>query len=308
MAGPSSLTGQFNRAAPRYEPELWNNKVSDEELTQFLDQNRPVIEKILDVETGRSSGGDLRLWPLERTRMAIDELNKAIETFGSDEKVAGKYGLTAAQISKIKPEAQRIYHDQGYQDYANCYTYAMNDRDRYSRGGDSPGERASALPGSPDYSSLSLETERTRDYEEYKRNLIKGVEADGAIIGGKDAQPIEGYYRVAVYALPPDKAPKGDNPWTDMHFARENRDGGWSHKAGSKPVTDKDNDGRPITDPKTANFGGYEFLAFVYVPEGGLDVGPGYEPKTKPASVDVPHNPAEDWKRRQSAAYAEPGR
>lgn len=308
MAGPLGLKGQFNRSAPAYEPELWNDKVSDRELTQFLDQHRAAITKILDVETGRYSANELQNWPLERTRTALDGLNKAIETLGSDERVAGKYGLTAEDIRKIRPEAERLYHDQGYQAYANCYTYAMNDRDRYSYGGDSPGQRASAVPGAPDYPMISMNTGSTRDYEEYKRTLIKGVEADGAIIGGKDAEAIEGYYRVAVYALPPDKAPKGDNPWTDMHFARENRDGGWSHKAGSKPVTDKDNDGRPITDPKTANLGGYEFLTFVYVPEGGLDVGHGYEPKTKPASVDVPHDPAEDWKRRQSAAYPEPGR
>ena len=81
------------------------------------------------------------------------------------------------------------------------------------------------------------------------------MESDGAIIGGKEAQPMEGYYRVGVYAMPPDKMPKGDNGWTDMHFVRENSDGTWSHKPGSNPVTNRDKDNKPILDPKTANLG-----------------------------------------------------
>ncbi len=60
-----------------------------------------------------------------------------------------------------------------------------------------------------------------------------------------------------------------------------------------------------ITDPRTATLGRYEFLTYAYVPQGGLDVGPPYEPKTKPGSLDLPLRPEEDWMRRSSDPYTE---
>ncbi|MBK9585260.1 MAG: hypothetical protein IPO55_05050 [Alphaproteobacteria bacterium] len=51
--------------------------------------------------------------------------------------------------------------------------------------------------------------------------------------------------------------------------------------------------------------GRYEFLSYVYVPEGGLDVGPPYEPKSKPRSIDLPLDPQQDWMRRTSDPYPE---
>lgn len=308
MADTPSLSGAFNKSAPPYQPELWNSQVTDDQVLDLLKRNRAAAVKILGSQPiGPSPETDIQNFPLLRMQTVIERFAKAVEQLGDDEKVAKKFGLTAQELAGIKDEALKLYHNENFERYANCYTYAMNDRDRYNHGGDSPGERASGIPGSVDYSSPSLDHERTRDYEGYKAQLLKGVEADGAIIAGKDAAPLDGYYRVAVYAMPPDKMPKsGDNSWTDMHFVREDQDGGWSHKPGRTPVTNKDQDGKPITDPKTANLGGYEFLTYVYVPEGGLDVGPSYEPSSKPRSVQVPHNPDDDWKRKASAAFPEP--
>ena len=101
-----------------------------------------------------------------------------------------------------------------------------------------------------------------------------------------DAQPKEGYYRVAVYTLYNEK-PIGDKGLYDFHFVRENQGGGWSHKFGTMPVKDTDESGNKIEDPKTANLGRYQFMGFVYVPEGGLDVGSPHEPKTKPGSIEA---------------------
>ncbi|MCX6952110.1 MAG: hypothetical protein NTV51_08075 [Verrucomicrobia bacterium] len=46
-------------------------------------------------------------------------------------------------------------------------------------------------------------------------------------------------------------------PGTDFHWYRQDKVGCWSHKPGSTPVTNLDNAGNPITDPRTANRGGY---------------------------------------------------
>lgn len=99
---------------------------------------------------------------------------------------------------RFEPLARETYLAQGFQEYANCYSYAMNDMDRYRNGGDTPGERG-------DFGfSFASET----NYETFKRELMKAVEADGAMIGGTDAEPIAGYYRVAVFARPRTKTPR----------------------------------------------------------------------------------------------------
>lgn len=295
MADPN-LSGKFNKSAPPYEPELWNSQVSEKQMNAFIGRNRSTLLKVLGTE--KVNEDLFNLSPATRAEQAIVAFNSAVENKLSDQKMADTFGLSVADVQKFKPEAKAIYLALGFEKFANCYSYAMNDHDRYSNGGDSPGERASGIPGSPNYHERATATEKNKDYAEYKKMLLKGVEADGAILAGKEAAQMDGYYRVGVYAMPPGKMPKGDNSWTDMHFVRENPDGTWSHKPGTTAVTDKDSGGKAITNPKTANMGGYEFLTYVYVPQGGLDVGFTYEPKTKPGSVDVPINPGEDWKRR----------
>jgi hypothetical protein len=54
-------------------------------------------------------------------------------------------------------------------------------------------------------------------------------------------------------------------PYVDFHWARLEADGTWSHKPGNLPATTLDNSGQPITDPRTANFGLYQFCGFFWV-------------------------------------------
>lgn len=52
----------------------------------------------------------------------------------------------------------------------------------------------------------------------------------------------------------------------DYHWYRQNPDGSWSHKQGESDVTDKDNSGHLIMDPRTADLGIYDdYIAFFYV-------------------------------------------
>lgn len=292
---PEQTESRANPSAPAYEPELWNSRVSESDLRGFLKNNHETISRILAREEYRrpASESDVSMIqykidrnPVGRTRDALVQFNSAVVRFEGDlDKVATHFGMTADETRRFEPLARETYLAQGFQEYANCYSYAMNDMDRYNLGGDVPGQRANF--------GYTLASETS--FETYKKELIKAVEADGAMIGGTDAQGIDGYYRVAVYARSPHPDPKvrGDKPLMDYHFVRENGDGTWSQKLGTTPqtgrgiVTNLDDNGKVMTDPKTAALGRYEFLTYVYVPQGGLDVGPPYETKTKPGSIDA---------------------
>jgi hypothetical protein len=63
--------------------------------------------------------------------------------------------------------------------------------------------------------------------------------------------------------------------WTrwDFHWYRMGRDGRWSHKPGNWAVTDLDNAGQPILDPRTADRGRYtDFCCFMVVMQGHVRI------------------------------------
>ena len=59
----------------------------------------------------------------------------------------------------------------------------------------------------------------------------------------------------------------------DYHWYRMGRDGFWSHKPGGMPVTNLDNSGHLISDPRTANRGDYTtFCGFMIVMHGHVKI------------------------------------
>ncbi len=55
-------------------------------------------------------------------------------------------------------------------------------------------------------------------------------------------------------------------PDVDFHWYRKGRNGWWAHKPGSTPVTNVDNSGNYIFDPRNANRGPYaDFCTFMVV-------------------------------------------
>ena len=63
--------------------------------------------------------------------------------------------------------------------------------------------------------------------------------------------------------------------WTrwDFHWYRMGRDGHWSHKPGNWPVTDLDNAGHSILDPRAASRGRYtDFCGFMVVMHGHVRI------------------------------------
>lgn len=63
------------------------------------------------------------------------------------------------------------------------------------------------------------------------------------------------------------------SPGIDFHWYRRGRDGLWSHKPGVNPVTNLDNSGRPIHDPRTADRGVYtQFCSVMIVLPGHVKI------------------------------------
>ncbi len=62
-------------------------------------------------------------------------------------------------------------------------------------------------------------------------------------------------------------------PGWDYHWYRKGRNGYWSHKPGHTQVTNQDNSGNAISDPRTANRGLYtEFCTFMTVMHGHIKI------------------------------------
>ncbi len=60
-------------------------------------------------------------------------------------------------------------------------------------------------------------------------------------------------------------------PGWDYHWYRKGRNGYWTHKPGGTPVTNVDNSNALITDPRTANRGGYTvYCTFMIVMHGHI--------------------------------------
>jgi hypothetical protein len=62
-------------------------------------------------------------------------------------------------------------------------------------------------------------------------------------------------------------------PQYDFHWYRLGRDGSWTHKPGGMPVTNVDNSGNVIRDPRVADRGDYtKFCAFMVVRHGHVKI------------------------------------
>jgi hypothetical protein len=126
----------------------------------------------------------------------------------------------------------------------NCYNYATNYRtDTFAQ----PGQAAGAM-----YTDLTCPAVHTAALADAL------VDAPGA----DNACPKEGHLVALVVA-----------PGWDFHWYRKGRNGSWSHKPGGTQVTDVDNAGKPISDPRTADRGPYtDFCTFMVVMHGHVKI------------------------------------
>ena len=130
------------------------------------------------------------------------------------------------------------------QPYNNCYNYSTNFRtDTFAQ----PGRAAGAM-----YTALSC-------------NSVKPAAIADELIdnpGADNKCPKEGHLVALVIW------PNGD-----YHWYRKGPNGLWSHKPGSTAVTNLDNSGNAISDPRTADRGSYtQFCTFMVVKHGHIKI------------------------------------
>ncbi len=130
------------------------------------------------------------------------------------------------------------------QPYNNCYNYATNYRtDTFAQ----PGKAAGAQ-----YGALNCTEVRQGAIADA---LLDSPQADNVC-------PEVGHLVALVIA-----------PNWDFHWYRKGRDGLWSHKPGATPVTNVDNSGQVIHDPRTADRGPYtDFCTFMLVKHGHIKI------------------------------------
>ena len=58
----------------------------------------------------------------------------------------------------------------------------------------------------------------------------------------------------------------------DFHWYRLDSGGRWSHKPGETAPKNTDNNNNPIFDPRLANTGFYEFVAFMFVDKNSVKI------------------------------------
>jgi hypothetical protein len=133
----------------------------------------------------------------------------------------------------------------------NCYNYASNYRsDTFAQPGRAAGQQ---------YSTLSGCTVRVG-----QKSAKSGAVAD-KLVDNPNANnkcPAVGHLVALVI-----------DPGNDFHWYRKGKNGLWSHKPGSGAATTLDNSGNSITDPRTANRGGYtQFCTFMTVIHGHIKI------------------------------------
>jgi hypothetical protein len=127
----------------------------------------------------------------------------------------------------------------------NCYNYATNYRtDTFAQ----PGLASGQMYPFP-ISCAGVRPAAVRD------DLIDNPHADNHC-------PDEGHLVALVVG-----------PGFDFHWYRKGRNGLWTHKPGGTPVTNVDNSGAFITDPRTADRDGYtDFCTFLTVMHGHIKI------------------------------------
>lgn len=137
------------------------------------------------------------------------------------------------------------WNDAGQKQFNNnCYNYATNYRsDTFAQ----PGRAAGAM-----YTALTCAA------------VLPAAEADALenSPGANNKCPPEGHLVALVVA-----------PGFDFHWYRKGRNGLWSHKPGGTAVTNLDNSGKLIIDPRTADRGFYtDFCTFMVVKHGHIKI------------------------------------
>jgi len=167
-----------------------------------------------------------------------------------------------------------IWNKKYVQQTHNCYEYALNDLDQedindcqnnFKQCNVSSTNPYRSKPGH--YRSQSNSEPKLTKKPKYKckEYIYKTLADNPSIYKVKSIKSPckKNYYKIALVTA----------PGRDYHYYRQDSNGYWSHKDGMTPATNKDADGKIITDPKdadrfyraTRNFS--DFCGYFCVPE-----------------------------------------
>lgn len=132
------------------------------------------------------------------------------------------------------------WNDTKHKKYNNCYSYAINDPD--------PSRTKKRWPG-------ENEKNETKYSCEYIEKLLKIDHPDMIKTDDFKKCPCDSEYNV-IALMTDDKGIK-----RDFHFYRLDENNLWSHKLGSREVSNKDGNNKLIRDPKISN---NSYLPFDY--------------------------------------------
>ncbi len=132
------------------------------------------------------------------------------------------------QSCSIPPYSPAFWNDGGtVQRNNNCYNYSNNKRtDTFAQPGRASGSQ---------YTSLTCPA------------VLSAAESDGLVQVSASASCPDGKDKIALVV---------DPNW-DYHWYRQDSNGMWSHKPGGTRATNRDNSNNTISNPETANRGGY---------------------------------------------------
>jgi hypothetical protein len=172
------------------------------------------------------------------------EVSKAIEV--REQMILTQFPFPVAIACPCGPLYEPAWWNDGGQKQVNnnCYNYATNYRsDTFAQ----PGRAAGAM-----YTALTCASVLPA--------AVKDALEDTP--GANNKCPPEGHLVALVIA-----------PNIDFHWYRKGRNGFWSHKPGGTQVTNLDNSGNLIKDPRTANRGMYTaFCTFMVVKHGHIKI------------------------------------
>lgn len=149
---------------------------------------------------------------------------------------------------------------------ANCLAYAFNAHGQNLQ----PGR---LLPKKQNEDALTaVFNQRAKIFASRQapiNELVDTVKMGLTIDGLESITTTEGLYKPDHYLIAMFRV---THPHSDVHFARLDSDGTWSHfNLGSPHASSHDLDDDKIRNPANANFGGnIQFEAFYHVPKGGL--------------------------------------
>ncbi len=147
-------------------------------------------------------------------------------------------GSCQIEVAAFNPS---FWNAANVQPYNNCYNYATNRRtDTFAQPGRATGAQARRMRCA---------------------NVQTGAVSDGASPAGtcvtSSTEAPRWYMALVIW------------PGTDYHWYRKSEEGFWGHKPGQTAAKNTDNSGVVITNPETANRGGYrDFCGYLYARAG----------------------------------------